>query len=569
MKARASEDGFTLRAIAGTYNVILGMDLDETRRVGCLGFSIKRTDLGPVGSPHSEGQQPSRWLPNLIRFPKDTSDPNAIPNTSDRSPLQIFRWGDWTAKPGQRYRYQAIAQYGQWNQLQAGQSVEVEITTEDPQNSGTAVHFNRGAAASNAYVLKFADKNPDQLPTPELQQQAYTWLSRGLEEALLAFLAQAKDNSYGLHVAIYEFQKPNLLQGLKQALDCGVDVQVVYHYRNTGPQDDTWKKNAEAANAAGLDAVCTQRKANPQNGISHNKFVVLLHNHVPQAVWTGSTNWTDGAIYGQLNVGHAVYDIDVAAKFDAYWQLLHADSRAVDLKKALGTLTPLMEEIPPGPCIYPIFSPQSDTRMLDLYGSICKNAQSLLVCAPFELAEQIRCTFENVPQGILHFILADKTDSLGPAQEEQVIAGDTGNMVSVATTLSSPLHDFQNRLLEDKESYHHAGVHIHAKIIVADPLGPDPIVVMGSANMSNGSTVTNDSNSLIIRGDTAIADIYTTEFMRMFEHYLFRGIVAARQKTDPKYTEPPLSETDSWSEPYYVPNSNMEMSRKLFAGTNS
>jgi len=129
--------------------------------------------------------------------------------------------------------------------------------------------------------------------------------------------------------------------------------------------------------------------------------------------------------------------------------------------------------------------------------------------------------------------------------------------------LNSPLHDYQNRILEGKESFHHAGVHIHAKIIAADPFGPDPIIVTGSANYSVNSTTNNDSNSLVIRGNTAVADIYSTEFMRMFEHYLFRGSVAQRPSDKPLG----LSEDDSWSSRYYVADSNWARSRQLFAGT--
>lgn len=186
-----------------------------------------------------------------------------------------------------------------------------------------------------------------------------------------------------------------------------------------------------------------------------------------------------------------------------------------------------------------------------------------MVCAPFELAQEILTSLEQVTPGALRFLLIDKTGSLGPAQEEKVIAGDIDNEVSVATTLSSPLHDFQNHLLEGKESYHHAGVHIHSKIIAADPLGPDPIIVMGSANFSNGSTILNDSNSLIIRGYPAIADIYVTEFMRMFEHYLFRGTIAQAGASNPLG----LAEDDRWSGPFYVQGSNRATSRQLFAGT--
>ena len=109
------------------------------------------------------------------------------------------------------------------NQLAAGPTVSVEVTTEDPSKPNTSVYFNRGAAASNAYNVKFGNFDPSKLP-PDKQKQAYAWLSRGLEEAILAFMSKAKDSTYGLHAAIYEFQKPNLLQGLKDAVDRGVKV---------------------------------------------------------------------------------------------------------------------------------------------------------------------------------------------------------------------------------------------------------------------------------------------------------------------------------------------------------
>ncbi len=565
MRVCASQNGLTVRVIAGTFSVLIGIDLQEARRAGCLGFSIQRIDLGLIGAPVPPGQQTSRWIPNMLRFPKDTADADETPSTSDKSPIQKFHWGDWTGHPGMSYRYTVTAQYGQWDNLIPGPSVSVDGSTEDPSNPTTAVFFNRGAAASNAYNVKFGNTDPSQL-APDKQQEAYAWLSRGLEEGLLAFLAQAKDSTYGLHAAIYEFQKPNLLQGLKDALGRNVDVKVVYHYRHTTPQDDTWTKNAAAAQAAGLVPVCVQRQANPQNAISHNKFVVLLKDGSPQAVWTGSTNWTEGAIYGQLNVGQAFQDAAVAQAYENYFQLLHGDPEAPPLKNALENLTPVPAAVPPGPCLLPILSPQSDKKMLDLYASICNQAQTLMVCAPFELAPEILAILQKTTPGTLRFLLVDKTGALGSAQEVQVITDDaSNNEVSVATTLSSPLHDFQNKLLEGQESYHHAGVHIHAKIIMADAFGSDPIIVMGSANFSNNSTLNNDSNSLIVRGNTAIADIYGTEFMRMFEHYQFRGAQALAGAANQPLA---LKEDDSWMAPFYVAGSPRAVSRQLFAGTN-
>jgi phosphatidylserine/phosphatidylglycerophosphate/cardiolipin synthase-like enzyme len=50
-------------------------------------------------------------------------------------------------------------------------------------------------------------------------------------------------------------------------------------------------------------------------------------------------------------------------------------------------------------------------------------------------------------------------------------------------------------------------------------------VVTGSANFSKASTTENDENMIIIRGDARVADIYFTEFNRLFFHYYFRSVV--------------------------------------------
>jgi phosphatidylserine/phosphatidylglycerophosphate/cardiolipin synthase-like enzyme len=591
MRASTTKDGLTLRVVGGTRNVLLGIDLEGKRRKGCLGFSVRRTDLGPKGQA-AAAVAPPTFLPNMLRFPSDTSD---APVTTERAPLQKFRWGDYTTLPNNRYRYQVVARFGAPGRLLPasigdGDGVSVEITTEDDTSTATSVFFNRAAAASRAFEREFPTVTTEELLLGNTQQamDARKWLSRGLEEAALAFLAKAADKTFALHAAIYEFQKPNLLAGLKDAIGRGVDVQVVYHHRQkklTGgkpdPKDVTAGKNDAAAHAAGLDAVCVRREADPQDAIMHDKFVVLLKRVggklQPQAVWTGSMNWTDGGVYGQLNVGHAVYDPAVATIYEGCFQLLHADTAAADLTKALAKLTPVPSSVPPGHQTTPILSPQSNLGMLDLYAQVCKAATCLMVCAPFELHDKIRQALLKRPAGTIHFLLLDTEKVLGKPEEVKVQEGDPRNTISVATTLPSPLHDFQGKLLEGHESFLHTGIHIHSKIILADPFGSDPVLVTGSANYSESSTTKNDENSLLIRGDMAVCDIYSTEFMRMFEHYHFRASLAAAE-TSPKSAattrgaSPPartlsLKEDDTWSDKYYVPGSIKELDRRVFAGT--
>ena len=601
MRVRASKDGVTLRVIAGTNSVLLAMDLAEPKRKGCLGFSIERADL-------DTGDR--RWLPNMLRF---TIDANPYGVTTARAPLQKFRWGDYTTEPGKRYRYRVVARYeanpaelvaagvlaekpNGFDSLAGG--VTVEVTTENNRSPATAVFFNRGAAASKAYNDKFGDNDPSKIPA------ALQWLSRGLEEALLAFLAAAEDGGYSLHAVVYEFQKPELLAGLKAAMDRGAAVEVVYHARQKAnsaadaakpPADKTRIENEEAIKAAELEAVCKPRRANPQGVITHDKFVVLLKAGQPVAVWTGSTNWTDGGLYGQLNVGHAIYDPALAAVYERSFQMLKTDPSPADTKKANALNTPVKgvtrDAIDHG--ITPLFSPQADLKMIELYAKVCEGAKLLMVSAPFALHPLIMTALQSAAgNDVLRYVLADKDGSVGKKGEMQIMNRDPAFAGAAATVLDTKLNDFQGNLLEGKESFHHAGVHVHSKIIAADPLGPDPILIMGSANFSNNSTTENDSNVLVFRGDTAVADIYVADFMRMFEHYWFRyllgdkeekatgaapappdanGALAAKTPSKATAANPntvgmSLKDTDAWSDPFYVVGSRNERDRLAFVG---
>ena len=591
MRAKAAKDGLTLRAIAGVNSVLLAFDLNDVLRPHCLGFSVERTDM-------DTGKR--RWLPNMLRF---SSDICAAGPTTARAPLQAFRWGDYTTGPGKHYAYRLVARSGtaadvikEGTAAEKGGNIDggvtVEVRTENNAAPATAVFFNRGAAASKAYNDKFGTIDPGKDPA------ALTWLSRGLEEALLAFLAQATDREWGLHAVVYEFQKPNLLAALRAAKERGADVQVVYHARVKGAaehaedqharqehgaansandadaDDKTAVKNLAAIQEADLGKVLGDdlrpRRAPPPSAIMHDKYVVLLQGGEPVAVWTGSTNWTEGGIYGQLNVGHAVYEPAVAARYEQSFQLLRRDPSAGETKSANAEISSVpagRAAIPLG--VTPVFSPQANSAMIDRYAEICSRAKLLLVSAPFLLHPKIRAALEEPSDGALRYVMADKAGSFGTKGEVELFNGVPGNVGVAATMLKTALNDFQGKLLEGHESFHHAGVHVHSKIILADPFGTDPILVTGSANFSQNSTIVNDSNSLIVRGDSAVADIYATEFMRMFQHYWFRY----RQDSSRDAVGSPkpdsvlaLKETDVWQAPYFEAGNTLCRDRLAFIG---
>lgn len=386
----------------------------------------------------------------------------------------------------------------------------------------------------------------------------------------MAFIAKADGPDFALHGCIYEFEKPTPIRALIQAQKRGAEVHIVYHARKGG---NTADENRHAIESLNVTFPTTPRAQG--SAIMHNKYLVLSRKDAagvfkPIAVWTGGTNWTEGGIYGQLNVGHAVYDVSVAERYEAGFQVLAQDLSINDTQAKNDVITPApLNRAALQHGTTPLFSPQNGLGMLDLYADVCRTAKVLMVSAPFALHEKIRNVLQSPTDGAMRFMLADKEGSYGEKGNIDKLNADPGNMAAVAKPFEGiKLADFQKRKLDrDRlmmdEGFHHAGIHIHSKIILADPFGPDPILITGSANFSTNSTVNNDSNVLVFRGDTAVADVYVADFMRMFEHYWFRSRKDEKLEANQIFA---LKDTDAWSEKYFTPGSREQRDRLAFLG---
>ncbi len=201
----------------------------------------------------------------------------------------------------------------------------VDVRTEAEDDGVHGIWFNRGVAGSQAFVKRFGQYTP---PVDAGEDHpAFAWLSRGLGEAFLRFVGRATDEHWGLHGAFYELTWQTGLQAFAAATARGADVALVVHGRDRDPagggdDDQTAADNRAAVTAAGLDQVVTWRTAPNKGSLQHNKFLVLTHDGAPMAVWTGSTNITQGAVFGHLNVGHSVSDPHLARQFLDYWTQL-------------------------------------------------------------------------------------------------------------------------------------------------------------------------------------------------------------------------------------------------------
>lgn len=238
MRQQASSNGLVLQAIAGTHVILLGWDIaDRTIEARLLGFAIQRVD-------HTENE--IYWMSVMKSFPS-TPLPVVGIASSHEQPIQSFQWADYSAKPAHQYTYRLVAMSGQPGALAEGAVIAVDINTEKEWDETHSIFFNRGAVASQEYAKRFQNKFPS-----EAGPAAYTWLSRGLLEAVLAFLAKAVDASYAIRMAIYEFQWPDVLKAVGDAAQRGADVRVLCDAIDNA-QGDPVHPNEEAIAAAQID----------------------------------------------------------------------------------------------------------------------------------------------------------------------------------------------------------------------------------------------------------------------------------------------------------------------------
>lgn len=555
MRNRQEKDQLSVQAIAGTHVVLLGINLPRTKCSGLLGFAIRRED-------HTEGE--CYWLSGNKTFASVVPDPApGVQYSTRRHPIQGFTWSDFSAKPGYDYTYEIVALRGAPSEPTESERVSVRIHTESESPSGSKhhVHFNRGAAASQEYTRRFGDKRPE-----EAGQAAFDWLSRGAAESIKQFIERAADAGWGLRVCAYEFTEDHVLKALKDAHKRKADVHILYHARN----DSTKTANEAAIRKFALSRICKPRNAKGL-ALSHNKVIVLTKGGKAQAVLTGSTNFSEGGIYGHSNVVHICEDRQIAAQYLWLWDELAKNEDRRHTAPVLADKTPLPSDRKT-PGTTPIFSPRSDLSALEWYAAQAREGTgALFMTFAFGMNDLFQDAYRDGKSKLRYSLMEKmsgptKTPEQKKTNEAKIIA--LRKMVENKFAIGSQLQEgtFGHWLNESLTGLNKNVKYLHTKYMLVDPLGKNPLVVSGSANFSGASTTSNDENMLIIRGDTRVADIYLGEFMRLYRHYAFRDWLSSqpdKQQIEARVSH--LDENNLWWKRYFG-TSFASRQRAYFAG---
>jgi phosphatidylserine/phosphatidylglycerophosphate/cardiolipin synthase-like enzyme len=582
VKSKTTERGFEAKAISGIHTILIALNCPDAVRKGLKGFAFEREIIGASKGPKFLRSQ--KVFKSIVPDPKNAHDPNDATKPqafyTDKFPVQSFLWGDYAASPGTSYRFRVLPMFGTPGALTTDpkDEIKLEITTEKEWEPGEThgVWFNRGAIASQKFSEEFGNQPPQNINDPENKE--VQWLSRGLLEACLGFINETKPDD-ALRVAAYEFTYAPILNAFKALIDKGIDVQIVYH-----DTADSGETNEGPMRAAGLpinDQKITYRRSKTK--IPHNKFIVRLKGGTdPVEVWTGSTNFTPSGFLGQTNVGHRVADAETAKQYFAFWKVVKTDPELKDARAALVTLTPNPAEAIEEKSVVRLFSPRAKAEMLGWYGRrMLDAANSVWFTAAFGVSKDL---IEPIAKkrNQMRFVLMEK-----PAPEDQkkrlaadfnrvilsygIPLGQIYRMKNGKPTARMPVKEFELDKWFFKEEHFRPKndgfvFFVHTKFLLIDPLSDDPLVCSGSANFSSGSLLQNDENMLLIRGNTRVADIYLTEFDRIFRHFYFRDIAnelaAAKTSDDAKAIF--LDETDAWSDSYFKAGTLKNNRRLMF-----
>jgi phosphatidylserine/phosphatidylglycerophosphate/cardiolipin synthase-like enzyme len=396
------------------------------------------------------------------------------------------------------------------------------------------------------------------------------------------------------HLALYELEDRELEDLLVASKD---RIHVIL--ANSAASGGKWDaRNAPARKRLHDSGVDVQdRMFNNSKHIGHNKFVVHVDPQgTPQAVLTGSTNWTSTGVAGQTNNAILIEDPAVAEAYLAYWKHLHDDDVQETPRPLSATMPdaqqgPLLREVDETPARVTIgsatldvwFSPNRPERtkptskkhpaptppdLQDVYNRIRMAKEAILFLAFYPAQRGVDCIIGEAidigrkdrslivmgavssPQAMPNYVPKEKDDE-GDVVDEGASPA-TFDEENISLVRAAHLDD--STLLGDfNVEPWRIGAIIHDKILVIDPRSPtDCSVTFGSHNLGFKASYSNDENLVVVAGHQELAMAYAVHVLDVYDHYRFRAIQTDQHRQGKKGWGGFLDVDDRWQDDYVV-----------------
>jgi len=509
-----------------------------------IGFMIERQRMTATGWSATE------ILRNRVGFDDtvvDQNKPETLTQPSNIWPFQRYDWTEHGANNNESVRYRiscmgkkADTVIGKTELAVIAQSKWTdEIKVNADAGNDIEVYFNRGAVMSQ-YVARIArEKNWTASDISDnvklLQEPLRIFLSGELRLAMLRILDAAIQNPFlEIHAALFELGDPELIGKLKQLgsrahviLSDGANTKqkkgepVVYVDENKAIRDKL--------KTAGVDVY---DRILAKEGLGHNKILITVDNRTDTALsaWTGSTNWTPTGLCTQLNNGILLKNSDEAGLYYDYWKELKKAGSAFppglvtfngSQPKVKGSVQTWFTRTK----IAPAHTTPVDIKFLQ---DLVNGAKSSILYVMFQpggeplgsIVQQSKKAGMYV-RGVVSTVIPSNKEkfSLMDEQGEKPYTTDLKQPDGIAKDFGWWVKEVTRNVFISQIGY----AITHAKMIVIDAFGDNPIVVTGSHNFSASASQANDENFVVITGNKALARHYAVACISTFEAYRWRA----------------------------------------------
>jgi hypothetical protein len=567
-----------------------------TKPEGCMGFALYRID--------SKGKETA--LPSHAVFPGETI---AAGQTTAQFPIQKFYWKDVYARlvgdqtGNYTFRYKVVPLEGPPDALRPMASLPIlttnEVTISGVCSASVTAIFNRGlistqhvSGALKGKVNTTALLAAIRVPGNPVRKD----LAGDILGTLTGFVRRAK-TSGSIYAALYELTDVELVQSL---MDIGGKLNIVLANivgkPKPGGAEEVAGENDDSETKLKASAKSLLYREPPSNHIVHNKFLIYVDaSKVPQAVLTGSCNWTATGLCAQTNNSIVVHDKLVAARYMAYWRMLHTDETAHEAGSpfqgtplrafnATGKSLNLDKGTDDASTLTSYFSPNTPKQrsrgkgleafpvdMKDLSDRImaAKNAVLFLAFIPgTPSVTEFAAAAQKANKGLFVRGCVTSPDSAGnfyydlrgtsPPKKQKGVkspaAPQDARVISANSLDKTVPVGWQKELLK-------AGFAItHDKIVVIDPFADDCVVVTGSHNLGYQASYNNDENLMMIKGNKNLAMAYATHVLDVYDHFSWRWTVNHGTGVDAHLKTKP----DDWLNWYFDAQGNIKTAQLKF-----
>jgi len=502
-----------IRAHSNSEGVLLVWRTDGPIKC-CLGFALQKEVLGDAGITQE-------IVSTRLGFSAPQTQAHLKPSSSQ--PIQNFRWLD---REQREVRYRVLPILGTPNELAAASDDHARspwtgwVSPRTGQNPACRAYFN--AALQAQAVVRTLGANPSVPLMRQDRAKVREQLGAGLRRRLLELLASAKLAGRRVYAAFTDADDPEVIAALTSL---GENLRLILG----SPPGEAAKTRKALRSKAHL--------YEPSRALRSNFLVSCDRWGTPLSVWTGSAAPTTEALCLRSNNSAYIESVPLARVYLDRWQELADDS--------------LTRRGRPARREAPAAEIREDGSSITVWNTPAHDQADL---------RDVRRLIRGARQGVL-FLVSGRRFAKELMEETLGLVGDRDLFIEgvLCVARGRTRAEYTRFINGDRQliALPRLSVAIDSTIVLVDPFGPHPVVIIGSHDLSEDTSAKELSDLVIIENVPSLAIEYAVHLIGVFDHFTFRHALASAPQRGRTLL---LDSSDAWQERYFRGNKRSEFS---------